>query len=355
MDPISKPGHRPPPVITVTEPDSPKISVAPLSGPISGRISIKSVQPIAASFPPGEIGHISEHAAAPVRAMRARRLAVAAALATLVIGGAVAARMHARTPSHKLTRDSVNGRAGLRTTPTGANEFWSPSQPPAFVLDPSLDRMGVDAKAAIVDGFTTWDSAKVGLPQATFSISSTAGEAVQDGVSRIVYAPITVAGYEDALGLTISYADESTGQIGESDVIFNSKYKFEVFPGNLKPGTACNGSYDVQNVATHETGHVYGLGEDMDDTTTTMYVHSSPCETTKRALTATDHQVMTALYAQVAAAASSSSAATSSQTPAGGCGGATVAPRGPSSGGGAAWLVGALAGLIWRRRRHVAT
>jgi hypothetical protein len=280
-------------------------------------------------------------------------MSAAVALTGLVALGAVVARMHAGPHKPTLTRDVANGTAGFRTTPTGAEEFWSSSQPPAFVLDPSLERMGADAKAAIVEGITTWDSAGLHLPQATFSISSTPGEAVQDGVSRIVYAPITVAGFEDALALTVSYANESTGQIGESDVIFNSKYTFEVFPGNMSADATCNGHYDVQDVATHETGHIYGLGEDLTDTTTTMFVHSSPCEIHKRTLSTSDVQSMTALYTQVAPTASATTSS-ASQPPAGGCGGATIASRRPDSGA-IVWIAGTIAGLMWvRRRRRVA-
>ena len=335
-------------VVDPIAPHAPRISIAPAN---SGYPSPRSVSPIAATVPPGHTSDSTGSVRVHFAARRRRAMGVAVALTGLVALGAVVVRMHAGAHKPTLTRDVSNGTAGVRTTPTGADEFWSSSQPPAFVLDPSLERMGADAKAAIVDGITTWSSTSgLHLPQATFSISSTPGEAVQDGVSRIVYAPITVSGFEDALALTISYANESTGQIGESDVIFNSMYTFEVFPGNEAATATCNGHYDVQDVATHETGHIYGLGEDLTDTTTTMFVHSSPCEIHKRMLSTSDVQSMTTLYAQAAPTASATASSTS-QPPAGGCGGATIASRRPDSGG-MVWIAGTLAGLMWVRRRR---
>ena len=104
-------------------------------------------------------------------------------------------------------------------------------------------------------------------------------------------------------------------------------------------------------MATHESGHVYGLGEDMQDTTTTMYIRSSPCETHKRALSTADQQVMTALYApSVAAAAAAAPASSSSASSSGGCGGATVASKQPGSGA-SGWVLSALALAVTLRRR----
>ncbi len=338
--PQSNPRHGS--VVIVESKAPPTISIPP-----SARYSMRSVSPLAASMRPRSI-FPSEDASANLPARRRRTLARALVAVGVLVGSAGLIGRHPR--GRALVADVVSGKAGLRTTPSGADESWSPSTPPAFVLDPSLDAMGAhagDAKGAIVDAFTTWDSAGVGLPKASFSISSSAGEAKQDGVSRILYAPITVAGMEDALALTVAYADAQTGVIKEADVIFNSKYKFRVFSTAAPQGdSVCDGNYDVQNVATHETGHVYGLGEDLQDTTTTMYIRSSPCETHKRTLSSSDQQVMTALYASSAANAQGTQDAQSS---AGGCGGATVASKRPGSGA-SAWVMGALVLLVARRR-----
>jgi hypothetical protein len=323
--------------------------------PHSGRYSMRSVRPLASSLRPNGSLLPSEDAAADLPARRRRVLGVAIVGAIVLVAGAGMLGKHAHGGA--LTTEVVSGRAGVRTTPSGATEIWAANSPPAFVLDPSLaqmDKTGGDVKGAIVEAFSTWDSAGLGLPKASFTISSTAGTAAQDGVSRVLYAPITVPGMENALALTIAYADANTGVIEEADVIFNSKYTFHVFPAAAAAKTTdddsiCSGDYDVQNVATHETGHVYGLGEDTQDTTTTMYLRSSPCETHKRSLSTPDQQVMTALYAPSVTAATDTSSASGS--PSGGCGGATVASKRPGSGA-SAWIVSALAILVSLRRRR---
>jgi len=327
-----------PPSIVIVEsgaPGAPTASVAPRS--------MRSLQPLAASLRPGSSLSPSMGSAA-----RGRWIRVGAMVSVAALGfGALLVHGRARTPAK---REIVAGRATPRATPTGASEHWTGG--PAFVLDSSLDRMDPGAKGAIIDAFSTWDSAGLGLPRASFSIASTPCAPKQNGVSEVVYAPIEVPGKEDALAITVTYADASSGAIGETDVIFNSKYKFDVFKSSGDEGEGrCNGHYDVQNVATHEAGHVYGLGEDMSDHTTTMFVTSDPCETHKRALSAPDLGVMTALYE--AAPAAASAAASASATQAAGCGGATVASRGPASGGGATWaVVMGFASIVLRRRQR---
>ena len=309
----------------------------------------RSLRPLAASLRPMRSLLPSAGGAADVSSRRRRTLAIAA-LVTLGVAAGIAGVT--RSGVHgPLVREIVSGKAGVRTTPSGAKEVWGASGP-SFVLDPSRDRMGDGAKGAVVDAFSTWDSAKLGVPRASFSISSTPGKAAQDGVSRIVYAPIEVEGKEDALALTISYADAVTGAIRETDVIFNAKHRFHVFPvASPEPSDTdaiCNGDYDVQNVATHEAGHVYGLGEDTDDLTTTMYIRSSPCEIHKRTLSAPDTQVMTALYTGAGAAAATAPPGGAS----GGCGGATVAPSRERSRGAVAIGSAVVVGLAAMRRRR---
>jgi hypothetical protein len=351
----AKPSDLPPPPESRASANILSVPPRPSARP-SGPPSMRSLRPIAASLRPEPRSIFpSEDASAELPTRRRRALGTVAVATILAVAGAGALRHHGTVTSpHPLIEEVVSGRAGLRTTPSGIDEHWASATPPAFVLDPSLAKIDKKANEAIIDAFSTWDSSGLGLPRASFTISSTAGAAKQDGVSRIVYAPITISGREEALAITIAYADPSNGQIKEADIIFNSKYTFEVFPGGsgAAPGK-CDGHYDVQNVATHEAGHVYGLGEDTTDQTTTMYITSESCETHKRALTTTDQSVMTSLYAQAKAESSSSTSAAESTSSgsAGGCGGATIASRGPSSGG-VAWVLSGLAALIPLRRRR---
>ncbi len=272
-----------------------------------------------------------------------RTLVLGAGIAGLAGLAAVALVAHrsSRSPQHlPPVAHLVSGRAGLRTTASGADERWSQASI-TVVIDPSLAGATPTAKEAIVGAFGAWMSTKASLPQFTFDSSSTPGQAVEDGVNRLVLAPITVAGHERDLAITISYADGSTGEILEADTIFNSAYPWADIDGTAAgddDGHSCGQHYDLQNVATHEAGHFFGLGEDYEDTTTTMFVSSRPCQTSKRVLTAADVSAIAGLYKGGPAATASS------------CG-AHIAKRGDTHGGA---LVGAsfLAFAAVRRQRR---
>jgi hypothetical protein len=170
------------------------------------------------------------------------------------------------------------------------------------VLDPSLNVANPGATEAVVEAFAAWNQADTGAPSITPVIATSPGVVAEDGVNRIVYAPITIPGLETAVAATISYADED-GVVIEADTILNNAYPFTVMADPALGGTpsaACGGSYDVQNVATHEAGHILGMGEDMTDDANTMFITSEPCQTHKRELTHADIEAMTALYAGVA-------------------------------------------------------
>ena len=173
-----------------------------------------------------------------------------------------------------------------------------------ITLDPSLAQATPAATEAIMNAFGAWASSGARLPQLSFNATSTPGQAVQDGVNRLLFGPITLAGHEDNLAVTISYADESTGEIVEADTIFNSAYEWTTVDGaSASEQGDCDGRYDLQNVATHEAGHFFGLGEDYEDPTTTMYVSSKICQTSKRTLSPPDVSVATGLYAGATAPA----------------------------------------------------
>jgi hypothetical protein len=97
-------------------------------------------------------------------------------------------------------------------------------------------------------------------------------------------------------------------------------------------------TYDLQNVLTHELGHLLGLGEDMTDVDATMYAFSQPGETGKRDLEVVDKDSIAALYDEEFDAELQ-----------GGCGGAAIAGY-----EGEAWVWAALGlgalGFAMRRR-----
>lgn len=250
----------------------------------------------------------------PRRASTAR---IAAALAVACVAGLTFDLSHA-APRHREVVEVVSARAGLKKTSSGQDVFWT-SGAVTVTLDPTLEQLGPGAKDAIVAAFGAWMSSGAGVPNVTVDTTSTAGGVAMDGVNRLLVGKITNPGYEHAIALTTSYFDDSTGEMLEADTVFNSEYAFDIF-GAAAPGQqaeGCDDAYDLQDIATHEAGHFFGLGEDYDDQSTTMYVSSQFCEMHKRELTKADVSVMSGLYAGVQ----------QGQTSRAGCGGGTAVGR----------------------------
>lgn len=319
--------------------------------PIANRISLRSLRPNVASIKPPVVRIAGEPE--PRAAARSRRPLAIAAVAIAVVAGAAVFALRAHAPPRAPSYVYVSGKAEPRTTPSGKTERWSTAHTLPIVLDASLDRADPSAKEAVLAAFATWHDANLGTPNVSVSSDAKSGVAAEDGVNRVIYAPITIKGHEQSVAVTVSYADASTGVIREADIILNSAYSFVVAPppkssdGEDDSNAGCGQTYDVQNTLTHEIGHFFGLGEDMEDTHATMYIRSSPCETHKRALTASDANEMKSLYAGAPAVA----AATPNSAASCGKHRAQIAPANAR----AEWLVAlgaAIVGVIARRRRR---
>jgi hypothetical protein len=312
----------------------------------------------------------------PKRTTLGSYAALGAVLSGVLVGG-----LALRHATHDTAPSSLHhGSAGVKHTQKGADVRWRRGQTTVY-LDSSLDNLGEDARTAIQSAFATWSIADPELPQLEFERTHKAVlTAKPDGKNTVLVAPITVKGHEHDLAITLTYSDEETGDIVEADIIINSEYPFRTLKSDddglgsqaqsqndddahktvtgdnglqttvsaarasctaMAQRASCEGnSYDLQNVVTHEVGHFYGLGEDMEDSATTMYYCTSRCETHKRVLTVSDTQVMTSLY--VAPNSDSSG-------PQAGCSGARVAPHGGLAEAGWAALLGLFA-LVRRRR-----
>ena len=87
----------------------------------------------------------------------------------------------------------------------------------------------------------------------------------------------------------------SNGEI-ESDVLFNTRLPW--FKA-ASEGDGCyesQAAYDVHNIATHEFGHVYGLGHPGNDRFETMYAYGFTGETLKWSPENGDNAGMAAIY-----------------------------------------------------------
>jgi len=258
-----------------------------------------------------------------------------------------------------------SGSPGYKKSPSGRDLHWQKKSLTVY-LDESLHKLGPQSNEAVMQAFGQWVASDARLPDLTFDSGKTSAVPTRDGKSTVSYGPITAPGHEKDLAITVSYSDDKTGEIVEADVILNSLYPMGVLTPKPKTGSGasqqgeddrgdgndgksvkdreesldCQNRYDMQNVATHEAGHFFGLGEDPVERGATMFQVIDQCETHKRALATTDVGALGTLYAE---------SADSEEAQAG--------PRACSFGGvpatgGGFWVSAAIFGVGLARRRR---
>lgn len=239
-------------------------------------------------------------------------------------------------PAAHVSADVRSGSPGYRQSPAGHDLHW-PKKALTVYLDGSLTQLGPGANEAIMQAFGQWVGSDPRLPALSFDTSTTSTLPVQDGKSTVSYGHITTPGHEHDVAITVTYSNDQTGEIVEADVILNALYPMGVL--TAKPVAAptavatapredgkdgnhnddgrnnaattnsksmnggeeavdCKNRYDAQNVATHEAGHFFGLGEDPIKSSAAMYQIIDQCETHKRALATTDVGAVAVLYAK---------------------------------------------------------
>jgi hypothetical protein len=291
-----------------------------------------------------------------------RKLWFFAALSA-VAGLAGAKALHER--GH-VSSQVVSGSPGLRQTLKGQDLHWAKKAVSVY-LDESLTKIGPAANEAVMQAFGQWVASDKRLPDLSFDTGHGSATPAQDGKSTVSYARITAAGHEHDVAITVTYANDASGEILEADIVLNALYPIGVLTakaltattngnddkgdrngtGNSSKSTHdesmdCNDRYDAQNVVTHEAGHFFGLGEDMTEKRATMFLSIDQCETHKRALQTTDVGALTTLYAKT-------------EDPEEAAAGTRACSFGGAPAGSSGWaaLTATIFGLsVWRRRRQ---
>ena len=135
---------------------------------------------------------------------------------------------------------------------------------------------------AVSTSFVTWTTADA-KQIFQYGGATTAQNAKYDGTNAILWKPIT----RSAIAITYVWYYTSSGQLAESDTVFNKIYKWSYTPYN---GTndcgGISGTYDLQNIGTHEFGHWIGLDDlyNTIDKDLTMYGYGEVAELKKDTL-----------------------------------------------------------------------
>jgi len=176
--------------------------------------------------------------------------------------------------------------------------YWADNIPATSVVDPNLtfviDTSGFPAGSdlEILKSFQAWEDVTAGTLLNLDTLSYEAGVTVDlgDGVNTFSMRNLGGGG---VLAATYITWDDTNGngniddgeEYLEMDVIFNYTVNWGIAEDNPKGRW-----YDVANVATHELGHVYGLGHSGNDDTRdyeqTMYAAAASGETKKRTVEA---------------------------------------------------------------------
>ncbi len=170
------------------------------------------------------------------------------------------------------------------TTSTGAPIKW-PAPKESVLLNASAGPSGADA--ALQSALNTWSA----VPGSTFRFcyagASTISNATYDGNNVCSFSYLGTDGTV-ARNSTIYYT--STGQLLDSDIVFNTCYSWSA--------TGAAGKFDVQNVATHELGHALSLADlyGAGDAEKTMYGYVNTGETKKQTLDPDDVAGIAHLY-----------------------------------------------------------
>lgn len=114
---------------------------------------------------------------------------------------------------------------------------------------------GVSAQqfqTAVTRAFSTWNGVDTASTSSQFVGFTQAPPLDEDGMTVLGY--LNRPDLDRVLGATDFLIDNTTGEIVESDIFFNSAFPWSVADGGE------TGRFDVQSIALHEIGHLHGLG-----------------------------------------------------------------------------------------------
>jgi len=176
-------------------------------------------------------------------------------------------------------------------TSSGTPLRWSRSAFPVFY---HINQAGSDdvsfapLRDAITASFGTWQA--VSTADVSFQLGSVTAQTRtgNDGVNLVRWYESEYPFEDSTLAVTVDTFNDVSGQLLDADINVNGvNFRWSAGGGM--------GVFDVQNVITHEAGHLLGLGHSTVPAST-MYADASPGETSKRTLHADDVAGLVFLY-----------------------------------------------------------
>ena len=169
----------------------------------------------------------------------------ASAVRRLVIGLLVVLTYSAHPAAYMQFSVGVNGQAVPLRWQTVPVRWYASDQGVANVT-------GLQFKSAVARAFDTWQNVPTSSVAFSFGGFTSADPFDEDGLSVLGF--VDEPDMDRVLGATTFVVDDVTGELVEADIFFNS-----VFPWSTSE-TGAAGRFDLQSVATHEIGHLVGLG-----------------------------------------------------------------------------------------------
>ena len=130
---------------------------------------------------------------------------------------------------------------------------WRQTPIKYFVTDSSVAGVSAtDFRDAVGRAFRAWQdvaSARVSVEFASFTEAQPLDEDSTNTLGFLAHPEM-----ERTLAATNYVVDTRTGEILEADIFFNAAFPWSVASGGERD------RYDLQSIATHETGHFFGLG-----------------------------------------------------------------------------------------------
>jgi hypothetical protein len=182
---------------------------------------------------------------------------------------------------------------------------WDLSKYPmgvSYVVNPTGAPLG--AEREVKAAFEAWDAATTAeLFNDNPRVDTTSWWGKLDGRNNVSWQ--VIAGGGIIAGTWVWYLDSDNNgrmslgdEILETDIVFNASQKWGIDLDGEGLAYKLTNAYDVRDIATHEAGHVVGLGDLYEDkySEITMYGYSSKGETKKISLAVGDVNGTIALY-----------------------------------------------------------